>query len=211
MDGEGRWVAHPIALRPQRPVGIRATDPEEAHRALPRDVQGGLRREAQPPDDVLPPLLAIPHLIAVCSMGSPRSVVVIIAWFALLFTGRYPQGMYDFVAGSLRYADARLRLRLPAHRPVPAVLGRSARPRYPVDLIIGPPKAEYSRLKVLFRIILMIPVFIIALRDADRVRAGRVPRLVRDRRPGAPTEGPSGHDRRWGSSYQQRALRRTSS
>ena len=36
------------------------------------------------------------------------------------------------------------------------------RRRYPVDLNIGPPKAEYSRLKVLFRIILVIPVYIIA-------------------------------------------------
>ena len=29
--------------------------------------------------------------------------MIIVTWFALLFTGRYPQGMYDFVAGALRY------------------------------------------------------------------------------------------------------------
>jgi hypothetical protein len=30
-------------------------------------------------------------------------VVVIIAWFAILFTGRYPQGMFDFVQGVIRW------------------------------------------------------------------------------------------------------------
>ena len=56
-------------------------------------------------------LLAIPHLIASSSTCSPPEFVVIIAWFALLFTGRYPQGMYDFVAGCAALRDARLRLR----------------------------------------------------------------------------------------------------
>jgi Domain of unknown function (DUF4389) len=31
-------------------------------------------------------------------------VVVIVAWFAILFTGRYPQGIHDFVVGVLRWA-----------------------------------------------------------------------------------------------------------
>jgi hypothetical protein len=30
-------------------------------------------------------------------------VIVFIAWFAILFTGRYPKGLYDFVAGWLRW------------------------------------------------------------------------------------------------------------
>ncbi len=30
-------------------------------------------------------------------------VVVIIAWFAILFTGRYPRGMFDFVQGVIRW------------------------------------------------------------------------------------------------------------
>jgi hypothetical protein len=32
-------------------------------------------------------------------------VVVIIAWFAIVFTGRYPRGMFDFVAGVLRWGQ----------------------------------------------------------------------------------------------------------
>jgi hypothetical protein len=32
-----------------------------------------------------------------------RLVVVIVAWFAILFTGRYPRGMFDFVEGVIRW------------------------------------------------------------------------------------------------------------
>ena len=106
-------------------------------------------------------LLAIPHLIAVFFYVLAAEIVVIIAWFALLFTGRYPQGMYDFVAGALRYATRVSGYVLLLSDEYPPFSGDPASP-YPVDLNIGPPKAEYSRLKVLFRIILMIPVYLIA-------------------------------------------------
>ncbi len=106
-------------------------------------------------------LLAIPHLIAVLFYVFAAEIVTFIAWFALLFTGRYPQGMYDFVAGALRYGTRVCGYAFLLTDEYPPFSGDPATP-YPVDLNIGPPKAEYSRLKVLFRIILMIPVYIIA-------------------------------------------------
>ena len=81
----------------------------------------------------------IPHLIAVFFYVLAAEVVVIIAWFALLFTGRYPQGLYDFVAGALRYATRVERLRAAAHDEYPPFSGDPASP-YPVDLNIGPPR-----------------------------------------------------------------------
>jgi hypothetical protein len=105
-------------------------------------------------------LLAIPHVIFLYFYGLAAGIVVIIAWFALLFTGRYPQGMYDFVAGSLRYSTRVYGYLWLLNDEYPPFSGDAATP-YPVDLIIGPPKPEYSRLKVLFRIILAIPVLII--------------------------------------------------
>jgi hypothetical protein len=106
-------------------------------------------------------ILAIPHLIAVFFYVLAAEIVTFIAWFALLFTGRYPQGMYDFVAGALRYGTRVCGYAFLLTDEYPPFSGDPATP-YPVDLNIGPPKAEYSRLKVLFRIILMIPVYIIA-------------------------------------------------
>jgi hypothetical protein len=32
-------------------------------------------------------------------------VAVIIAWFAILFTGRYPRGLFDFVIGAMRWSN----------------------------------------------------------------------------------------------------------
>jgi hypothetical protein len=105
-------------------------------------------------------ILAIPHVIFLYFYGLAAGVVVIIAWFALLFTGRYPQGMYDFVAGSLRYSTRVYGYLWLLTDEYPPFSGSAGTP-YPVDLNIGAPKSEYSRLKVLFRIILAIPVLII--------------------------------------------------
>jgi len=49
-------------------------------------------------------LLAIPHHIVLIFLGLAAVVAVIAAWFAVLFTGRYPRGLFDFVEGVLRWA-----------------------------------------------------------------------------------------------------------
>src|SRR5690606_31513804 len=48
-------------------------------------------------------LLAIPHYIVLFFLVLAAIVVVIIAWFAILFTGRYPRGMFEFVVGVFRW------------------------------------------------------------------------------------------------------------
>jgi uncharacterized membrane protein len=48
--------------------------------------------------------LAIPHYIVLLFLYIAAVVVVIIAWFAILFTGRYPHGLFDFVVGILRWS-----------------------------------------------------------------------------------------------------------
>lgn len=49
-------------------------------------------------------LLAIPHYIVLFFLGIAAFVVVIVAWFAILFTGRYPRGLFDFVVGVMRWS-----------------------------------------------------------------------------------------------------------
>jgi hypothetical protein len=47
--------------------------------------------------------LAIPHYVVLAFLLIAAAVVVIVAWFAILFTGRYPRGMFDFVEGVIRW------------------------------------------------------------------------------------------------------------
>ena len=48
-------------------------------------------------------LLAIPHYIVLFFLWIAALVVVIVVWFAILFTGRYPRGLFDFVEGVIRW------------------------------------------------------------------------------------------------------------
>ena len=48
-------------------------------------------------------LLAIPHFIALAVLQFIGFILVIIVFFAILFTGRYPRGMFDFVVGVTRW------------------------------------------------------------------------------------------------------------
>jgi len=48
--------------------------------------------------------LAIPHYICLAGLTIAAVVVVIIAWFAILFTGKYPQGLFNYVVGVMRWA-----------------------------------------------------------------------------------------------------------
>jgi hypothetical protein len=49
-------------------------------------------------------LLAIPHYIVLFFLGIAVIFVVIFTWFAILFTGRYPKGLFDFVVGVMRWS-----------------------------------------------------------------------------------------------------------
>jgi hypothetical protein len=48
-------------------------------------------------------LLAIPHYIVLAVLLAIAIVAVVIAWFAILFTTRYPRGLIDFVVGDGRW------------------------------------------------------------------------------------------------------------
>jgi hypothetical protein len=47
--------------------------------------------------------MAIPHLIVLAFLDLAALVMVIVAWFAILFTGRYPRGIFDFVQNVIRW------------------------------------------------------------------------------------------------------------
>jgi len=49
--------------------------------------------------------LAIPHFIVLAFLWLAAILCVIFAWFAILFTGRYPRGLFDFVLGVFRWTN----------------------------------------------------------------------------------------------------------
>ena len=50
-------------------------------------------------------LLAIPHYIVLFFLGIAAFFVVIFVWFAILITGRYPRGAFEFVEGVMRWGN----------------------------------------------------------------------------------------------------------
>ena len=49
--------------------------------------------------------LAIPHFLVLIVLGIGAVFAAIGAWFAILFTGRYPRGLFDYVEGVLRWEN----------------------------------------------------------------------------------------------------------
>ncbi len=47
--------------------------------------------------------LAIPHFLVLVVLMVGVIVVFVIAWFAILFTGRFPRPLFDYVVGVLRW------------------------------------------------------------------------------------------------------------
>lgn len=47
--------------------------------------------------------MVIPHAIILWALGIASGVVAFIAWWAILFTGKYPKWAFDFVAGYVRW------------------------------------------------------------------------------------------------------------
>jgi Domain of unknown function (DUF4389) len=104
-------------------------------------------------------ILAIPLAIWLYVYAIVADIAVVIAWFAIVITGRYPQGLYDFVAGFTRFLARFTAYTVLLCDPYPS-FGGSPDPAYPVRMEFVPLE-RYSRLKTLVRIILAIPILIV--------------------------------------------------
>jgi hypothetical protein len=105
-------------------------------------------------------ILAIPQFIWLYIYGIAFFFALVIAWFAVVLTGRYPAGLYRFNANYIRWSvrmQAYVYLVTDAY---PPFSGSPEKP-YPVTVEIGPPLPKYSRAKAFFRLILGIPVFVL--------------------------------------------------
>ena len=92
-----RVVAYLALLRDEYP----STDEEQAiHAEIPYPDAG---RELNRWLPIVKWLLAVPHYIVLVFVAIAVVVCVIAAWFAIVFTGRYPRGLFDFVVGAFRW------------------------------------------------------------------------------------------------------------
>lgn len=105
-------------------------------------------------------ILAIPLAILGYLYGILAAVAIVIAWFAIVLTGRYPQTLYDFVAGFARFLARLVAYTALLSDPYPA-FGGAEDPSYPVRMGFAGPLESYSRVKTFFRIILAIPVMLL--------------------------------------------------
>jgi hypothetical protein len=94
---ENRVGAYLLLLRDEYP----STDDEQAvhldvdYPDVPRELNRWL--------PLVKWFLAIPHFIVLVFLTLAAIVVAVIAWFAILFTGRYPRWAFDFVVGVMRW------------------------------------------------------------------------------------------------------------
>ena len=49
--------------------------------------------------------LAIPHYIALIGLWIVAIVLIVVAWFVILFTGRYPRSVFDYLVGVGRWEN----------------------------------------------------------------------------------------------------------
>jgi uncharacterized protein DUF4389 len=105
-------------------------------------------------------ILAIPWLIVAYVYEILVAITYIIAWIAVIILGRYPQWLYDFNGGILRYF-IRFYAWAFLQTDVWPPFGISDDPSYPIRVNIAPAAERQSRLKALFRLILVLPMLVV--------------------------------------------------
>ena len=152
-----------------------ATGSPSSHDPLvPVESLGGQRHSVNlrvPLVDGLPPLqhrwtiairilLVIPQAIVLIFVALATYVVAIIAWFAALATGRVPVGLASFMATFVRWST-----RVSAYATLLTELyppfDGERRDDYPIDVEL-PALGPLNRLAVLFRLVLAIPMYVVA-------------------------------------------------
>jgi hypothetical protein len=107
------------------------------------------------------PLLAIPWIIVALFWGILFLFTHLFAWVSVVILGRYPEWLYEFNSGVVRYGvrtGAWVYLQTDEWPP----FGLSDDPSYPIRVNFAPRAERQSRLKAFFRLILALPMLIVS-------------------------------------------------
>ena len=134
---------------------------DDAH-AYPLEIRGDLSDDLSRWLWLVKWILAIPHLFLLILLSIAAFFVWFVAWWGILFTGRYPRALFDFIVGVMRWW---WRVSFYAFRPLgtdrypPFTL--ASRDDYPADLYVEYPE-QLSRIKIFFKWwLLAIPHYIV--------------------------------------------------
>lgn len=107
------------------------------------------------------PILAIPWLIVALFWGILFVFTHLFAWISIIVLGRYPQWLFEFNSGVVRFW-IRLYAWIYLQTDVWPPFGLADDPGYPIRVNVAPAMSSQSRLKALFRIILALPMLVVA-------------------------------------------------
>lgn len=124
-------------------------------------------------------LLAVPHLVIANVLGNVACVMAVVSWFAIVFTGRLPEGLANFQCLTIRYLARAYSYALWLREPYPAFefsMTPSDPGGDPVRVDFRPQLENRNRLTVGLRLFWMIPIAIfvavVSLAGAVVVLAG---------------------------------------
>jgi Domain of unknown function (DUF4389) len=106
-------------------------------------------------------ILAIPWFIVAIFYYIAVAITHFIAWVAIIILGRYPEGLYNFNSGMVRFfvrTSAWVYLQTDEWPP----FGIADDPNYPIRVNFAPRAEHQSRLKAFFRIILALPLLVVS-------------------------------------------------
>jgi hypothetical protein len=106
------------------------------------------------------PILAIPWLIVAAFWGLLLIFTHLFAWISIIVLGRYPEWLFNFNSGVVRFL---VRVVAWSYLQTDAwpTFGLSEDSTYPVRVKIAPRPERQSRLKALFRLILVLPIAVV--------------------------------------------------
>ncbi len=110
-------------------------------------------------------LLAIPHLVIANALGNVANLMSIVSWFAIVFTGRMPDGIARFQCMILRYEARAYSYVAFLRQPYPQFefdMTDTDPGNDPLRVDFAPQVSERNRVTVAFRLVLIIPVVVYA-------------------------------------------------